>query len=388
MKRKLFAVILCLVTACALFTSAGADEAQETTAYSLQQAVDYALENSAAIKLSHTAVDKAEVGYREAKSAYDKADKISGAQRRAMMAEGIVISADAMFENYKMDEGYYKEMADMGRTIAKAGREQTVETVKMAVQNAYFNLLFAADKVEIQKSMLDSAKEDMDIADKKYELGMVSQVDVLSGEAALESARLGYNTALRDLEYQRMSFNKTLGLPLKTEVELTDRLGFEEPDEADLDETVALALENRYEIIAAKEQYRVNEFNHKLTLGWYPEGTFVTRQARYEMENSHHKLVNTEQDVELSVRKAYMDMHSAYESIGVLGKNVERLEKAYDIARLRYDTGMATSQEVVNALNALNDIKLQHLQAIHGYNLAKVQFEASGGIGIAAAGGY
>ncbi len=63
-------------------------------------------------------------------------------KRREMMTEGIVISADAMFENYKMDEGYYKEMADMGRTLAKAGREQAIETVKMAVQNAYFNLLF------------------------------------------------------------------------------------------------------------------------------------------------------------------------------------------------------------------------------------------------------
>jgi len=383
MKKKLLAVVLCLVTACALFTFAGADEAEDTMTLTLQQSVDYALENSAAIKLSHTAVEKAEVGYKEAKSAYDKADKAGGLSREDRM----LMSSQMIFENYKMTEGYYKEMADMGRTLAEKGREQTIETVKMAVQSAYFNLLFAQDKAEIQRSILDSAKKDMDIAGKKYELGMVSQVDVLSSEAALESAKLGYNTATRDLEYQRMSFNKTLGLPLKTEVGLTDSLTFEEPPGADIEEEVTLALQNRYEVIAAKEQYRVNELNHKLTLGWYPENTFVTRQARYDMESTHQSLVNAEQDVELSVRKAYMDMQSAYDSIGVLSKNVERLQKAYDIARLRYDTGMATSQEVVNALNALNDIKLQHLQAVHGYNLARIQFEASSGIGIAAAAG-
>ena len=383
MKKKLLAVVLCLVTACALFTFAGADEAEDTMTLTLQQAVDYALENSAAIKLSHTAVEKAEVGYKEAKSAYDKADKAGGLSREDRM----LMSSQMIFENYKMTEGYYKEMADMGRTLAEKGREQTIETVKMAVQSAYFNLLFAQDKAEIQRSILDSAKKDMDIAGKKYELGMVSQVDVLSSEAALESAKLGYNTATRDLEYQRMSFNKTLGLPLKTEVGLTDSLTFEEPPGADIEEEVTLALQNRYEVIAAKEQYRVNELNHKLTLGWYPENTFVTRQARYDMESTHQSLVNAEQDVELSVRKAYMDMQSAYDSIGVLSKNVERLQKAYDIARLRYDTGMATSQEVVNALNALNDIKLQYLQAVHGYNLARIQFEASSGIGIAAAAG-
>ena len=64
MKRKLFALVLCLVTAAFLFTSAGADEADQVMTFSLQQAVDFALAHSPAIKLANTAVDKAEVGYR------------------------------------------------------------------------------------------------------------------------------------------------------------------------------------------------------------------------------------------------------------------------------------------------------------------------------------
>jgi outer membrane protein len=380
MKTKLFAVVLCLVIACTLFVSAGADEVKDIMTFTLQQAVDYALENSAAIKLANTAAEKAQVGYREAKSASDKAEKAEEVR--------VPMGSEMAFESFKLKKGYYKEMADMGVTLAEKGRDQAIETVKMAVQGAYFNLLFAEEKAQIQKNMLDSAKKDMDIANKKFELGMVSQVDVLSYEAALESAKLGYNTALRDLEYQSMSFNKTLGLPLKTEVNLTDSLTFEEQPEADIEESVTLALQNRYEVIAAKEQYKMEKRGFELTASWYPENTYTHQQAKYQLESSFTKLVSTEQDVELSVRKAYMDMQSAYESISVLGKNIERLQKAYDIARLRYDTGMATSQEVVNALNALNDIKLQHLQAIHGYNLAKIQFEASSGIGIAAPGAF
>ena len=95
MKKKLLAVVLCVVTACALFVSAGADEAKDTVTFSLQQAVDYALENSAAIKLSYTAVDKAEVGYREAKSAYDKADDAGGLSRE----ERMLMSSQMLFEN-------------------------------------------------------------------------------------------------------------------------------------------------------------------------------------------------------------------------------------------------------------------------------------------------
>ncbi len=381
MRNKILMTVLCIVTICILFNpNAEADESKGSMVFTLQQAIDYALENSAAIKLRDTAVDKAEVGYREVKSAYDR---VQDMPKHMVDDFGRRMRIPVDDQTYMAKEGYYKEMASMGVTLAKSGREQAIETIKMAVQNAYFNLLFAEEKVRIQDSMLTSAIEDMDIANKKYELGMVSQADILSGEAALESAKLGYNTALRDLEYQRMVFNKTLGLPLKAEVELTDNLGFTEPPDVDIEERVALALENRFEIIAAKEQYRIDKLNYELTLGRYPENTFVTRQARYDMDESYHRLINAEQETELSVRKAYMDMQSAYEGIAVLGKNVERLEKAYDIARLRYDTGMAIGQEVINAHNALNEIRLQHLQGIHGYNLAKVQFEAASGIGTA-----
>ncbi len=387
MKNKILAITLGVLTVCVLFGSvAGADDrAKGETAFTLQQAIDYALENSAAIKLSHTAVDKAEVGYREVKSAYDK---VQDMPKYIVDALGNPMRAPVDDQTYLAKEGYYKEAAAMGVTLAKGGREQAMETVKMAVQNAYFNLLFAEEKVEIQGSMLEAAKKDMDIAEKKYELGMVSQVDILSGEAALGSAELSFSIASRELEYQHMSFNKALGLPLKTKVNLIEDLSFEEPQETNIEEKIALALENRYEIMAAKEQYRINKLNHGLILGRYPENTFVTRQARYDMEESHHRMVDTEQSVELSVRKTYMDMQNAYESIEVLGKNVKMLEKAYDIARLRYDTGMAINQEVVNAHNALCEIRLQHLQAIHGYNLAKVQFEAAYGIGIASPGAF
>lgn len=382
MIKKYSAILLCLVITCALFIHVvSADVQKEQQSFTLSQAVDYALENSPVIKLSNTAVEKANVGYKEAKSAYDK-------HKSPAREERMLMSPQMLLDSLKMEEGYYKDMAAMGVTLAAKGREQAVETVKMAVQNAYFNLLFAEEKAKIQDSMLDAAMTDMDIAEKKYELGMVSQVDLLSSEAALESAKLGHSTAARDLEYQRMSFNKTLGLPLKTEVSLTDSLTHEEPAKADIEEKATLALQNRYEVISAKEQYENDKRNFELTASWYPENTYTHQQAKHQMESSHHSLVNAEQDVELSVRKAHMDMLSAYEGIKVLGKNVELLQKAYDIARLRYDTGMATSQEVINAHNALRDIKLQHLQTIHGYNLARVQFEASEGIGIAGAGSF
>ncbi|MDI6706971.1 MAG: TolC family protein [Bacillota bacterium] len=372
-KKSVLALVSLMVVSAMFMTGAAADQGEDVRSFTLQQAVDYALENSSAIKLADTAVDKANVSLREAKSAYSKMEDAN---------------SGVSLEVFKVEKGYYKKAAEMGLTLAEKGREQAAEGVKMGVQSAYFDLLFAREKVEIQKSVLDSARRDMDVANRKYELGMVSQMDVLSYEASLETAKLNYAAALRDEEYKRMSFNRTLGLPLKTEVALTDALSHQQPPEVDIEEKVALALENRYEIIAAKGQSDLDKMNFELTASWYPDNTYVHQQAKYQAESSAYKLVSAQQDVELSVRKAYMDMMSAYDSIAVLGKNVETLQKAYDIAKLRYDVGMATNQDVINALNSLNDVKLQQLKAIHGYNLARIQFEASYGVGIGSAGGF
>lgn len=373
MMRKGILVAVSILLVSVLLATAGAQESREVKSLSLEEAVNYALENSQAIKLAQLAVEEAEVSYKEADSAYDKIKNIP--------------SADSL-ETYKLKEGYYRDLAKMGLTLAEKAEEQAREAVKFSVESAYFDLLFARDKVELQKDILEAAQKDMDIVNKKYELGMVAQIDVLSTQANLESARYNYNQAVRDAEYKLMSFNKTLGLPLKTEVELTDELTYSPPPEVDLEEKVAQALENRYEVIAAGEQYRVDKMNFDLTSVWYTPNTYVYKHAKYQMESSHQSLLSTQQEVELSVRKAYMDMIGAYEGIRVMDKNVERLEKAYNLTRLRYDVGMATSYDVINALNALNQVRLQRLQAIHAYNLARKQFEVSYGIGISSAGGY
>lgn len=374
MKKKMILMIISILTVLTLLAVAAADQPEDVKEFSLQEAVDYALENSNLIKLSEVAVDKAKVSYKEADGAYDKIKNIPG--------------GTGSLEQYKLKEGYYRDLAKMGVTLAEKGKEQTNEIVKFSVESAYFDLLFARDKAEIEKSVLESAHKDMDIVNKKFELGMVSKVDVLTSEANLESAQLAYNTAVRGKEYKLMSFNKTLGLPLKTEVALTDELTYDEPVEADIEEKVALALQNRYEVIAAREQYEMDKKNFDLTAVWYTPNTYVHQEAKYQMDSSYYSLVSTEQETELSVRKAYMDMMSAYDSISVLDKNVESLEQAYHLTQLRYDVGMATSYDVINALNALNEVKLQRLQSVHAYNLASKQFEASYGIGITSAAGY
>lgn len=355
--------------------SLAADNVSEVKTFSLEQAVNYALENSPLVGISETGLQKAQVKLKEAKSAYNKSNKSEDT------AKAFSVSIETL-DTAKLQKGYYKRLAEMGLILAEKAKLQTIESIKFSVESSYFNLLNAQEKLAIQNSILKVSKENLDNIKKKYALGMASQIEVLSFETAYSQAELDKKSAERALIYAKMSFNKTLGLPLDTKVQLTDKLQVQVPPEVDIEKKVEEALENRMEVISATEQYEVDKLNFEITALWYPENTYKYQEAKHIVESSAYSVINSQQTVELSVRKAYMDMIDAYEAIEVLDKLIDQAEKTYETTKVRYDMGMATNNEVVEALNKLQEIKLQKAQALLGYNLAKKQFEASYGIGL------
>jgi len=368
MKQKILALVLCvLVAAGGLFTSGIAQNEQQVMEFTIEEAIDYALEHSNSVKLSEIAVDKAKVSYREADSAYDKVKNLP--------------SADSL-ETYKLKEGYYKDLAKMGVTLAEKGVVQTRELTRMTIEQMFYETLHAEEEKSIQEEVLKAAERDLEIVQKKFDSGMASELEVMSAEAGVADAQQKYNAAVRDAEYSMMNLNKYLGLPVKTQLKLNNKLELASLPEVDIEEKVAEAIENRLEVISAVEQYDMDKMNFDLISVWYTPNTYKYQAAKYSMENSNYLLVSAQQDVEISVRKAYNDMLNAYEMLDVMKKQVQLAEKSYKVARIKYEVGMSTANEMRKALNAYNEAKLGESQLVLSCNLAKINFEASYGIGI------
>ncbi|MDK2810635.1 MAG: hypothetical protein PWR27_1344 [Petroclostridium sp.] len=374
MRKKVKKAAVLLLALVLIFTNgavsfAEADNGNKATVFSLQQAVDYALQHSPLIGISETGLEKATVGLKEANSAYKKAD------------DAPVVA----FESKLAKEGYYKRIAEQAFKLAKKSKEQTVESIRFAVESSYFNLLNARENLEIQEKNLELAQKNLELAQKKYELGTISEIEVLSFKTAYLQAEIDRKSALRALEYQRMNFNKTLGLPLQTEVQLTDTLTTQPPAAIELEEKVSQALQERMEVISASEQNEIDNLYFRIVSIWYPQNTYIYQKAKHAAESSEYALANIRQTVELSVRKAYMDMLDAYEMLDVLRQSEEQMAKAYEISRLKYENGMGTNNEVLEAMNNLREIRLKWSQALLGYNLACKNFEISCKVGLSGA---
>jgi|GEM_PF-1094893 len=388
MKKRIQAFVVCIMLLTAAMPSYGVEDT-EVMSFTLEQAVEYALANNPQIAISETGLEKAKVQVKEAEAAVREVRK---AQRNVNKASGGTVpkipstsmaSAVFNFNNLLIEDGLYKRTAEMGLLLAEKRKIQVEETLKFMVENSYFNLLNAQNKLNIQNSILDLAKKNVEITNQKYSQGLVSEMDVISSNIALAQAETEKKAAERDLQYAQMNFNRTVGLPLTATVQLIDQLKANPPVEVDIEQKIKEALENRMEVIQASEQYEVDKLNFEITGKWYTPNTYKYQEAKYTMDSSAYALEKTKQTIELSVHKAYMDMLNAYGSLTVLEQSVDQVRKVYEISEIKYKAGMATNTETLDSLNKLKEIELQREQVLLAYNLAQKQFEISCGVGLA-----
>lgn len=335
--------------------------------FTLQEAIDYALNNLNSIK-------QLEIQIKQQEQALKKAKK---EQNDTQYIANIYLPAGSGLQSLLTEKGYYKEQTRLALEELKISKEKAIENIKMGVESAYFNLKFSEEKVQIEKDNLERVQKEFDIVNQKYRLGNTTKLDILNIELQLESAKVSYQNALDDYRYSIMNFNKTIGLPLDTEVILTDKLEYIPIGEIDLETKIEEALANSYNYIKVRNSYDLAVMYKDIVGILYAKNTTYYKNAQDAVQIAEYNLEDTKTDIKLKVTKAYMDLIKAERTLNLAKKNVETTKQAYEIAKVSYETGINTTLDVSNARIALREAELGYNQALLSYNLAIKNFEMS-----------
>jgi len=99
---------------------------------------------------------------------------------------------------------------------ARLARHQTVDDIKLEVEEAYDHLLRAKEALDIQGNTIAQAEKGMDIANLRYESGIGTQLEVLSAETALRDARRILAEALFAFRQAKAGLKKATTIDLET----------------------------------------------------------------------------------------------------------------------------------------------------------------------------
>lgn len=297
-------------------------------------------------------------------------------------------------------------------------RAQNAQLV-LDVTQAYYDALLSARLLEITEKSLAQAEATLRFAELAFQVGDQAEYDVLRARVARNNQRnqVVQRRSARDLAFFRLK--QLLDLPIEDEVRLTTSLnsameavlplppGVEsapdttvarriavrqaeaaiEMQEAQVDLARAqgrpnLSLGSDYglfafpqQVVPWPDQFRPNwtiglQLNVPLFTGGRVRGRVL--QAEGGLEQSHFRLEQTRESVALDTRTRLEALETARSALAAIEGTVAEAERAYEIAQLRYEEGVANLTEVGDARLALSQARVDEAQARRDLVIAQV----------------
>ena len=317
------------------------------------------------------------------------------------------------------------EAAELGRDAADLTLEATRQAIKQQTTSAYFQILQFRNLIQVNKEAVDTLQAHLDNVNAQYRVGTVAKSDVLRSQVELANQQQALVNAQNNYDVAVATFNNVVGLPTDTIVDAKEDLSYTKYD-ISLPRCTEYALIHRPDGIAmerawkkaeatmkaAKAGYRpqlnaavtrswtgdepvstnlggINNYNNDGTAGtlqmsWNIFDNNVTeaqvQQAKASMRKAEQKLYETQETIQLDVRKAYLNLLAAEQNIHTTKVAVDQAQEDYKIAQVRYSAGVGTNLDVMDAESKLIQTQTTYITALYNYNTNKAALDQAMGL--------
>lgn len=287
--------------------------------------------------------------------------------------------SSSMIETVEAAKGKYETeaRAEMIRKLNNLSVKAAESRTKLGAQKAFYDLLHAQAEVELRKQSLNRAQTQLKVAKAAFEVGTKAKTDILQAEMGVAGAQAQLAVAENNLEIARMQLNQFLGVDLERQWVLENENKQLVAPKLSMEDAIAQALQKRVEVVQKEEEYKLAQINVDIIQKYSALSTYQGKVARNDMEKARLAIDQTKRTVSLEVSQAYLNLNAAKLNVEFMKKAQEAAAESYRLTNLRFENGLATTLEVIQAEEELSDRENQYQQALHNYNLAVVNFETA-----------
>ena len=276
--------------------------------------------------------------------------------------------------------------------------------------------------LDLNKKLRDQRKDAFDLARARYEVGAVTELDVLQTQIELGKAENAITSAQRDLEAQREGLNQLLGIDLRSEYPI-ESAPEATPFEFDIDRVVGDAYANRTDLHLAELTVKRSKQNLNVNRSEYlPSATFTYQYSRSQQsgknadwtldpqnENSYYglslrwnlfdgfsreynmatqrvardKAIESERQLRLQlerdVRDAYYNLEKVYNQLQITARNRDLADRTLNLERERYRLGATSALGLRDAQVIYAQAETEHLQKSLEYQSSLIALELAVG---------
>ena len=427
--------VILFFSAVALLCSASAQEQKEAAlSLTLQQAIDIALSESPTIKIADQEIEiKRYAKQGTYASLYPQID--ATAQYQRMFAIQTVhtdlgsfkmgkdnsfnggITAAMPVINTQLWEKLKVSVGELELAIEKA-RSSRIDMIEQ-VTKAYYSVLLAKESLIVYQRVYDNAVENNKNVKKRYDVGSVSEYDLITSNVSVQNAIPNVIEAENSITLSLWQLKALLGIDLTKNIDVVGSLmDYEaEMNHAHTLEQLSLANNSTLRQLDMQEDLlrravRISKLANVPTLSvnaaylytaqgndgnffvgklWNPYSyagvqlnipifagnarRAATRQANLNLSNLQLQRENTERQIQVSVVQNLSNMQTYVKQFQSASASVGQANRGYEIAVKRYEVGSGTLVDIDNSQTALTQAELTRNMAVFNFLSSKVSLD-------------
>lgn len=285
--------------------------------------------------------------------------------------------------------------------------ERISEQTRFESTDRYYLLQNADAQVAIAQAAVEDASQSLRDSQLLEQVGLGTRFDVLRAEGDLATATQGLTRAIAERRTARRSLAEFLSVGQHVQLTAADEISEAGIWTMTLDETIVRAYKNRAELEQQLVQREISTQDRDIALSEIrpqvsllaeydardnlddgvpvlTDWTFEARvrwrifdggrafagatQAERNIDLADTNFARQRNIIRLEVEEAFYDLIANRENITSTRKNIETFTEALKLARLRFQAGVGTQTDVIDAQRDLTDARGRFLQAVIGYN--------------------
>ena len=274
----------------------------------------------------------------------------------------------------------------------------------------YYDLVQSVRELEIEEQRLAQSRANLELAQRKFEVGLIAEVEALRLQVEMLQAEATYDQAQTNIESSHDILRETLGLDVWAPLEIDTEVQYEIlPIDAQraleiglarrtdmkrteiFEEIRALELEDTRrrnginatfganvsmrghgsEIGDVSDNFERNLWgvNLQITLPLIDSGQrrATVSQARIALEQSRLTREQQRRQIIQQIRDATRRVHEAERQIDLRQATLQFAQRTYDVEQSRFELGLADSQQLLLAQGNLTQAQINALGAVIGY---------------------
>ena len=419
-------------------TSVAQDAEKSALTLTLEQALEIALSESPTIKIAEQEIEIKRYAKQETYAAlYPKFEATAQYQRMIAkqtmsmdlggQTQTIKVGSDNSFNggltvampvvNAQLWESLKVSIADVVLAVEKA-RSSQIDMIEQ-VSQAYFSALLAKESLVVYQRVYDNAVENNKNIKKRYDVGSVSEYDLISSNVSVQNAIPNVIEAKNSVVLALWQLKALLGIDLAKNIDVLGTLMDYEAqmnyahtiDQLDLSNNSTLKqlgiqedmLESALKItkLANVPTLSVNAAYLYTALGndgkffqgkaWNPYSyaglqlnipifagnakRAATRQANLNLANLRLQRENAERQLRVAMVQSLNNMQTNVKKFHSASATVGQAQRGYEIAVKRYEVGRGTLVDIDNSQVALTQAELGRNSAVYNFLISKISLD-------------